>query len=594
MASQEQLSIELQRLLQDDRSTPEHDKERHDERRSQYLSTNDKRSHRHRVPTFLTLSLLAIILVLSIIIGYQNRRHIPKSLSDLQGVLHLINQSQEVETFSETVTIRPGRGSGSCLCPRTPTGQQLCEAYPPAALRRSRVHTGTNARLKRVLKRYMNSDVNGEKLKIGIMGGSVSACHGATTNGDPMDSVCYPKILADWLEERLGDGTRDSIVIRNGAIGGMDSSYYAFCGMNHLPPDVDIVILEFDVNDQPSKDFIIYFDQLVRVVLSLPSNPAILILGAWGPLISYDLGSLTPLVPHLPSAHYYDIPYVSLKPLLFDTFLRFPNGVYQTFYTEDGFHPNVAGQRLLADVAIGYLESVLCEIESENTEGWTDQETWVGGGLNTLETTATGFESLVTFKQAVHSVKPDTPPINLTSYAFLSLSSPTSVPPLPLPAPLSLYLDYMQPDPPSLLASNHLNLGPVPFCADANDPQSPLTPKENGGEGSMGWKTMVWKGEKHFWVSDTVGARLVVDIVVNEGRLVYYRKFWICDALRLTDSYCRVAVFYFRSEDLSPGVADCWVDDNRKGAQRLEGHWNQKSNVPSVMYIDSEVTPGDH
>lgn len=60
-------------------------------------------------------------------------------------------------------------------------------------------------------------------MRIGIMGGSISACHGATTNGDPMDSVCYPRILANWLEERLGDGTGDSIVMRNGAIGGMDS-----------------------------------------------------------------------------------------------------------------------------------------------------------------------------------------------------------------------------------------------------------------------------------------------------------------------------------------------------------------------------------
>ena len=28
-------------------------------------------------------------------------------------------------------------------------------------------------------------------------------------------------------------------------------SYYAFCGTHHVPLDVDLVILEFDVNDQP-------------------------------------------------------------------------------------------------------------------------------------------------------------------------------------------------------------------------------------------------------------------------------------------------------------------------------------------------------
>lgn len=36
----------------------------------------------------------------------------------------------------------------------------------------------------------------------------------------------------------------------NGAIGGMDSSYYAFCGTHHIAADSDLIILEFDVNDQ--------------------------------------------------------------------------------------------------------------------------------------------------------------------------------------------------------------------------------------------------------------------------------------------------------------------------------------------------------
>lgn len=35
----------------------------------------------------------------------------------------------------------------------------------------------------------------------------------------------------------------------------ISGSYYAFCGTHHVPLDVDLVILEFDVNDQPCVRF---------------------------------------------------------------------------------------------------------------------------------------------------------------------------------------------------------------------------------------------------------------------------------------------------------------------------------------------------
>jgi hypothetical protein len=54
-----------------------------------------------------------------------------------------------------------------------------------------------------------------------------------------------------------------------------------------------------------------YFDQLMRVLLEFPSQPAVLILGAWSPQVAQDQGYADPQVVHLPIAHYYDIPYVS-------------------------------------------------------------------------------------------------------------------------------------------------------------------------------------------------------------------------------------------------------------------------------------------
>jgi hypothetical protein len=51
------------------------------------------------------------------------------------------------------------------------------------------------------------------------------------------------------------------------------------------------------------------------------------------------------------------------------------------------------------------------------------------------------------------------------------------------------------------------------FCADANDAANPMKPTTHEG-----WEPFVWNGEKHFWVSNTVGARIRVEIKVNEGR----------------------------------------------------------------------------
>ncbi len=54
-----------------------------------------------------------------------------------------------------------------------------------------------------------------------------------------------------------------------------------------------------------------FFDQLNRILLELPSQPALLILGMWSPLVAAGQGYGGPGVVHLPIGHYYDVPYVS-------------------------------------------------------------------------------------------------------------------------------------------------------------------------------------------------------------------------------------------------------------------------------------------
>ena len=221
------------------------------------------------------------------------------------------------------------------------------------------------------------------------------------------------------------------------------------------------------------------------------------------------------MTPHLPVAIYYDTPYLTLQNFVYNTFLRFPQSVSKAFWIHDRVHPNRAGHTLLADLVISHVESVLCEIEvdvgpDQDLGMWSPVE---DGGNWSVETSKsfTDLQSSKTFSP----ISASDGPINATAYHFLSLPHATSMPPISYSLPLSLVLDATKPDLVDWahFMSQHVLQPPVPFCVDANDKKNPLRPSEN-----QGWRTMVWKAEKHFWASETPGAKIRVDIKVNEGR----------------------------------------------------------------------------
>ncbi|KAJ9113837.1 hypothetical protein QFC19_000030 [Naganishia cerealis] len=346
----------------------------------------------------------------------------------------------------------------------------------------------------------------------------------------------------------------------NGAIGGMDSSYYAFCGTHHIPSDVDLIVLEFDVNDQASSLYQHFFDQLLRALLTLTSQPAVVILGAWSPSVALDQGYADPQLVHLPIASYYDIPYVSMKRMVWESYLRWPGSVRKAFWVDDGLHPNVRGHRVLADILTSYLEHELCRVSILGLPPAREPET-------TLATYAS-FNSRIDLSfpfDSPHMTDPKTPPDG-----WQAMFNTTAIDAIAqIFTPLRDVVSDSSPATDPVTPDSLLNLvQPQMFCADANDPQHPMRPTI-----ADGWQEYVWNGEKHYWVSDQVGARIRVDVKVAEGR---------------------IAVYYFRSQRYDLGDAQCWVDDNEKGAKRLPGWWSREYNVASVAYIDEKVTPGDH
>ncbi|ODN76243.1 hypothetical protein L202_06166 [Cryptococcus amylolentus CBS 6039] len=461
-----------------------------------------------------------------------------------------------------------------CLCGATDEGERICSLYHEEGLRNTRLVQGSGSRMRRVLQKARE----GKKLNIGVLGGSVTACHGVHPSatypqGDPAGPGCWTTIFIEWVRKTFPDADHQ---FKNGAIGGMDSSFYAFCGAHHIPEDTDLVILEFDVNDQNDPLYEAFFDQLLRALSEFPSEPAILVLGAWCPQVAHDQGYGDPQIVHSPIALYYDVPYVSMKRLMFQHYMRYPLSTAKAFWQPDMVHPNARGHRVLADTLISYLESELCMLTRYGLPVVPPIE-------DTIAST-NPFSSLVDVPFALdtlHLVDPVTPPegweetfdlaplqkLRDERRLFVVPSSPYAIPPVGVFTPLREVVDPHKPDPASGAHIEGLRQ-PQLFCADANDKKNPMTPTV-----ADGWEPFVWNGEKHYWVADKPGARIRVEIKVNAGR---------------------VAVYYFRSQHYNLGDAKCWVDDNEEGGVLLHGYWTRQYNVAIVAYIDEKVTPGDH
>lgn len=88
------------------------------------------------------------------------------------------------------------------FCPTFGSGDELGGVYGSEALLKTRAHVGSSERVKKVIKRAMA----GLPVTIGVIGGSVSSCHGLDANqahplGNPIGPNCYPHRIFSWLND---------------------------------------------------------------------------------------------------------------------------------------------------------------------------------------------------------------------------------------------------------------------------------------------------------------------------------------------------------------------------------------------------------
>ncbi|THH17543.1 hypothetical protein EUX98_g9109, partial [Antrodiella citrinella] len=255
------------------------------------------------------------------------------------------------------------------FCPALGPGDELAHRYDPIALAKTRMHVGSGARVHRVVSRALA----GHPVTISIVGGSVSACHGA--GDDPLSPSCYPSLFFNWWNEVFPHPASE---LTNGAMRRTNSAYFSFCNSHHVPDVVDLVIVELDADDENDSSAMEHFEVLIRSLLIRPDQPAVVILGHFAPQIQNSIGFLGPDHWHTAVAQFYDVPHISVKPLLYARYMSNPEDVLKQYYA-DPVLASSAGHEVISDVLVSYFQSLVCAAWSSATG--TESEALPGPGI---------------------------------------------------------------------------------------------------------------------------------------------------------------------------------------------------------------------
>ncbi|KAG8899281.1 cap64-like protein [Tulasnella sp. 403] len=446
------------------------------------------------------------------------------------------------------------------FCPIYGPGDPVAAKYGAHNLAKSRIHVGSGGRVQRVIHKALS----GLPVTISVLGGSVSACHGAGDN--PISQKCYPARFFNWWNSVFPHPASE---LTNGAMRKTDSAYFSFCNAHHLPDQTDLVILEFASDDPKDPAWIDHFDLLIRAILQRPDQPAVLVLGHFSPQVHAVHGFNDASQLHAIVSQFYDVPFLSTKGVVFHDYISNPSYAKTTYWV-DPILANPLGHELLADTLISFFQEMTCK-------GWdaalgrgfevpvigTDAMAAVGagglfGGVGGRKGGADG-PGAPGGAAAAGKIDPA-----LSTYASLR------VPPL--------RINDRSPVP------DHFR-EPKPFCVSANDLINPLPPSLFYGSG---WHAQTPSGGRaatsdqagatgYYWYSTLPTSKLRIPVKISAGDVAIY--------------YMMEPRGDFR--DGGPGIL-CWVDDNVPGAVEISGVGDVGSPTPRLQVIDRGVDAGSH
>ena len=222
-------------------------------------------------------------------------------------------------------------------------------------IKRSLIQTGNTYRIYRAIRRARL----GEDVTLAYIGGSITQGAGAT----PINTECYAYKSYESFCRFVGK--KENVHFVKAGVGGTPSEL----GMIRFDRDVlrdgeqqlDIVVVEFAVNDEGDETKGDCYESLVRKILNLPNHPAVILLFS----VFADDGNLQERL--IPVGLRYDLPMVSVKNAVVPEFYEKQNRILtknQYFY--DMFHPSNLGHTIMADCLLNLYREISIAVEENS------------------------------------------------------------------------------------------------------------------------------------------------------------------------------------------------------------------------------------
>jgi lysophospholipase L1-like esterase len=206
-------------------------------------------------------------------------------------------------------------------------------------IERSLIQTGNAVRIMKAIKKARE----GENVTLAYIGGSITQGAGAI----PIHKECYAYKSYHTFAKMFGTG--DNVHYIKAGVGGTPSEL----GMLRFERDIlrdglqpDIVVVEFAVNDAGDETNGKCYESLVKKILRLPNQPAVVLLFA---VFANDWNLQDRLSP---VGKRYDLPMVSILDAVTPQFrLKKEEGrvISKNQFFYDVFHPSNAGHTIMAD-----------------------------------------------------------------------------------------------------------------------------------------------------------------------------------------------------------------------------------------------------
>lgn len=208
---------------------------------------------------------------------------------------------------------------------------------------KSLLNIGNTARLENVMQKA----INGEKIVIGVIGGSITQGAKASTG-----EKRYANLVADWWKKQFPDSEIEFI---NAGIGATGSEYGSYRVQDHLLKyNPDFVIVEYGVNDGNSEQSAKTLEGVTRQILKDPNEPAVML------LFMMTEAGVNAQYWHSKVGIHYELPMVSFRDALWPEVKA--KRIEVADILADGVHPNDFGHSCAAAFVTHALENVLRNI----------------------------------------------------------------------------------------------------------------------------------------------------------------------------------------------------------------------------------------